>query len=182
MFVSSFELLVKPIAPPPFDPAVARRAVQAYFLTLSNLNPVGDADVALSVQFTATPGLNNNELVAIVDMGAGNIFSDLVPDPVTGKPSQPLTLPSGMTALVLLQPDLSKAAPNPASLAVANLEVRGYVELSLSPFSANKTAEILVTPQIRGTFIPVDPASASADFDQQSYTLPTANPGAMIKF
>jgi hypothetical protein len=182
MFVSAFELLVKPIAPPPFDPAVARRAVQAYFLTISNLNPVGVGDVALSVQFTATPGLNNDELVAITDLGAGNIFSDLVPDPVTGKPSQQLTLPSGVTALVLLQPDLSKAPPNRASLAVADLEVRGYVELAVSPFSANPTAEILVTPQIRGTFIPAAPAFPFADFDQQSYTLPTASPGGILKF
>ncbi|MBM0741480.1 hypothetical protein JOY44_07605 [Phormidium sp. CLA17] len=182
MFVSSFELLVKPIAPPPFNSAVSRRAVQAYFLTISNLNPVGVGDVSLSVQFTATPGLNNDELIAIVDAGGGNIFSDLVPDPVTGKPSQQITLPSGVTALVVLQPDLSKAAPNPASIEVASLEVRGYVELSLSPFSANTTAEILVTPQIRGTFIPADLTAPSPDFDQQSYTLPTANPGAIIKF
>ena len=182
MFFSAFELLVKPIAPPPFDPAVSRRVVQAYFLTLSNLNPPGEADVALSIQFTPTPDLNNDELIAITDVGAGNVFSDLVPDPVTGKPSQALTLPSGKTALFVLQPDLSKAPPNRASLAVANLEVRGYVELTLSPYSPTRNAEILVTPQHRGTFLPAAPILPFADFDQQSYPLQTANPGGVIKF
>ena len=151
-------------------------------MIISNLNKPGEPDVALSLQFTATPGLNNDELIAILDQGAGNVFTDLVPDPVSGKPSQQLTLPSGNTALFVLQPDLTKAAPNRASLAVASLEVRGYVELELSPFSPTKNAEILVTPQIRGTFLPAAPILPFADFDQQSYPLQTANPGGIIKF
>lgn len=181
MIISSFELLVKPIAPGPFPASVSRRVIQAYFLQISNINAPDVADAALSIQFTSTPGLNNDELIAITDVGDGNIFSDLVADPVTGKPSQQLTLPSGRTALVLLQPDVSKTAPNRASLEVADLEVRGYVEITLSPFSANKNVELLVTPQTRGTFVPSDLAAPNPDFDQQSYPLPTANPGSIIK-
>jgi hypothetical protein len=181
MFVSSFELLVKPIAPPPFSPTISRRVVQAYFLSISNLNPIGEADVALSVQFTGTPELNNDELIAITDMGSGNIFSDLVPDTVTNKPSQAITLASGTTALFVLQPDLTKSAPNRASLETASLEVRGYVEITLSPFSANDKVELLVTPQIRGTFLPANVSEPNPDFDQQAYALPTANPGGLLK-
>jgi len=183
MLLSSFELLVKPIAPRsaalPGGPA--RRVVQAYFLSISNVNPLGQPDAAISVQFTATPELNNDELVAITDIGVGDVFSDLVPDSTTGKPSQQITLPSGKTALFLLQPDISRPAPNKANLDVANLEVRGYVELFLSPFSANPSVELLVTPQIRGTFLPADLSAPNPDFDQQSYVLPTANPGGIVK-
>ncbi|MDX2215094.1 MAG: hypothetical protein SFY66_17540 [Oculatellaceae cyanobacterium bins.114] len=181
MIISSFELLVKPIAPGAFDPKVSRRVVQAYFLQISNINAANEADAAFSIQFNATPELNNDELIAIADVGEGNIFSDLVADPVTGKPSQQLTLPSGKTALFILQPDISKPAPNRASLQVADLEVRGYVEITLSPYSPNKTVELLVTPQTRGTFLPGDLSIDNPDFDQQSYPLPTANPGSIIK-
>jgi len=172
MIVSSFELLVKPIAPAPFDPRVSRRVVQAYFLQISNLNPPGVADAALSLQFISTPMLNNAELITITDNGSGNVFSDPVPDPTTGIPSQQLTLPSGTTTLFVLQPDITQAPPNKASLDVADLEVRGYVDLNLSPFSANDMAELLVTPQIRGTFLPANPRERNPDFDQQAYALP----------
>lgn len=183
MLLSSFELLVKPIAPrtAAFPSGPARKVVQAYFLSISNVNPVGEPDAAFSVQFTATPELNNDELIAITDVGNGDVFSELVPDPVTGKPSQQITLPSGKSALFILQPDISKPAPNRASIAVANLEVRGYVELFLSPYSSNSHAELLVTPQIRGTFLPADLSNPNADYDQQSYVLPTANPGSIVK-
>ncbi|MGF1497240.1 MAG: hypothetical protein ACFB8W_10505 [Elainellaceae cyanobacterium] len=177
MIVSSFELLVKPIAPAPFDPNVSRRVVQAYFLQISNLNSPESADVALSLQFIATPVLNNAELIAITDNGSGNVFSDLVPDPMTGIPSQQLTLASGTTTLFVLQPDITQMAPNKASLATADLEVRGYVQLELSRFSPSGSAELLVTPQIRGTFLPANLNDPNPDFDQQAYTLP----GGIIK-
>jgi hypothetical protein len=80
-----------------------------------------------------------------------------------------------------LQPDVSKTAPIRSSLEVANLEVRGYVEASLSPYSAAAHAEVLITPQIRGTFLPADLTLPNPDFDQQAYSLPTANPGSILK-
>jgi hypothetical protein len=177
MFVSTFELLVRPIAPPPFNSAVSRRAIQAYFLTIANLEPVGSPDVVLSLQFHATQALKNEETFTITDTGNGNIFGELTPDDATGKPSQKLTLPAGKTALFILQPDISKSAPNPASLEVANYEVRGFVNVEISPLSPSSTAKLLVSPQIRGTFVPNDLAAPNPDFDQQSYGLPTPNGG-----
>lgn len=176
MEVSTFELLVRPIAPPPFNTSVSRRAIQAYFLSIANL----DVDVVLSLQFTATPELKNDEIFTIIDTGSGNIFGDLTPDDTTGKPSQQITLPAGKTALFVLQPDITKSAPNPASLATANFEVRGYVELFVSPLSPNPSAKLLVSPQIRGTFVPNDLAAPDPDFDQQAYSLSTPNGGSLI--
>lgn len=180
MQISTFELLVQPIAPPPFSSAVSRRAIQAYFLTISNIDAAGSPDVVLSIQFTPTQDLNTNEIFTIVDTGSGNVFGDLTPDDVTGKPSQKITLPAGKTALFVLQPDISKSAPNPASLEVAKLEVRGYVELIVSPLSPSPTANLLVSPQVRGTFVPNDLATPNPDFDQQAYSLPTPGGGGLI--
>jgi hypothetical protein len=180
MQISTFELLVQPIAPKPFSPDVSRRVIQAYFLTIANVDPVGSDDVVLSIQFTPTTDLKNNQIFTIVDTGSGNVFGDLSDDDITGKPSQNITLPAGKTALFVLQPDISKAAPNPASLDVAKLEVRGYVELFLSPLSPSPTANLLVSPQIRGTFTPNDLTAADPDFDQQAYGLPTPSGGALI--
>lgn len=176
MEVSTFELLVRPIAPPPFNNSVSRRAIQAYFLSIANL----DVEVVLSLQFTATPELKNDEIFTIIDTGSGNVFGDLTPDDTTGKPSQKITLPAGKTALFVLQPDITKMAPNPASLETANFEVRGYVELFVSPLSPNPSAKLLVSPQIRGTFVPNDLTAPDPDFDQQAYSLPTPNGGSLI--
>jgi hypothetical protein len=180
MQISTFELLVQPIAPKPFNSSVSRRTIQAYFLTIANLDQPGADDVVLSLQFTPTPELKNNEIFTILDVGSGNVFGELSLDDITGKPSQTITLPAGKTVLFVLQPDISKLAPNPASLDVAKFEVRGYVELFLSPFSPNPAANLLVSPQIRGTFVPNDLSASDPDFDQQAYSLSTPNGGSLI--
>lgn len=180
MQISTFELLVQPIAPKPFNANVSRRVIQAYFLTISNLDAPGADDVVLSLQFTPTNELKANETFTITDTGGGNVFGELSPSDDTGKPSANITLPAGKTALFVLQPDISKSAPNPASLDVAKYEVRGYVELFLSTFSPNPAANLLVSPQVRGTFVPNDLAAADPDFDQQAYSLPTPNGGSSI--
>ncbi|MBE9177692.1 hypothetical protein IQ268_03745 [Oculatella sp. LEGE 06141] len=175
MYISSFELLVKPIAPKPFPSNVSRRVVQAYFLSISNLDSA--EDVVLSLQFTGTPTVTTDNTFTIFDSGSSNMFGELAPDSVTGKPSQILTLAKGQTGLFVLQPDLSK----PGILDEANLEVRGYVELFISPLSPSDSAELLISPQIRGTFLPSDLTDPNPDFDQQAYSLPTANGTALIK-
>ncbi|MBW4448419.1 MAG: hypothetical protein KME38_16515 [Spirirestis rafaelensis WJT71-NPBG6] len=175
MLLSNFELLVKPIAPKPFSPSISRRVIQAYFLTISNLNPAGD-DVVLSVQFTATAALRTEDTFTIVDAGGSNVFGELSTDNNTGKPSQLLTLPAGSTTLFVLQPDISK----PNFLEKADYEVRGYVEVLLSPFSPSPSAELLVSPQSRGTFVPTNLEDPNPDFDQQAYSLLTASGGAFL--
>lgn len=175
--VSNFELLVKPIAPsPPFASAPSRTVIQAYFLLISNLNTAGP-EVALSLRFiSGGMGLSSDKLITLLDTGAGNNFGKLGPD---GKSDDDIVLPSGFTGLFLLQPDLRKPDVLPPSPGVPDLEIRGYVEIDISPNSSTSEAKLLVAPQIRGTFLS---DSMPPDFDQQSYGLPTANGSGLIEF
>lgn len=175
--VSAFELLVKPIAPaPPFAGAPSRTVVQAYFLLISNLNTSG-SEVALSLKFIAGGmGLSSDKLITLVDTGAGNNFGKLASD---GKTDDDIVLPSGFTGLFILQPDLRKPDVLPPAPTVPDVEIRGYVEIDISPNSSTSQAKLLVTPQIRGTFLSNE---APPDFDQQSYGLPTASGGGLIEF
>ncbi|MBW4645745.1 MAG: hypothetical protein KME23_22620 [Goleter apudmare HA4340-LM2] len=169
--VSTFELLVKPIAPVGTGPAVvARTIVQGYFLTIANTS---NANVRLRLQFAATtPVLNVADTVTITDVTGTNIFSDLTP--VVGDPKKftfNVGIPAHDTALISLLPDVSQ----PAILAARNLEIRGYVEIFLISPVAPRSVDLLLTPEHRGTFLPQNLAAAIPDFDQLAYALPTAN-------
>ncbi len=176
MLVSTFELLVKPIAPAGSGPApVARTVVQGYFLTIANPN---NFSVGLRLQFTATtPGLNVLDTVTILDVTGANLFGDITPVPADPKRSTfNLSIPANDTALVTLLPDITK----PELLAAKSLEIRGYVEIfATSPFAPTKF-DLLLTPEHRGTFLPNDLAAPNPDFDQLAYALPTANGGNLF--
>ncbi|NJK42196.1 MAG: hypothetical protein HC934_14280 [Acaryochloridaceae cyanobacterium SU_2_1] len=175
MLISNFEILVKPIAPAG-PPGVARTVVQAYFLTISNLDP--NSDVSLDIDFTAiTPDLSTN-VITFFDVIGSNDPSALIPLPGGKKFRRTVTLPACDTGLFLLQPDI---IINPALLTAANLEIRGYVEISVSPLSAIPAVQLLVTPEHRGTFIPQDLIPPpDLDFDQLAYALPIAGGKAII--
>ena len=174
MLVSTFELLVKPIAPAGAGPApVARTVVQGYFLTIANTS---NSPVRLRLQFTATtPGLTIADTI---------IFNDVINDndqpgavtPVNDKRSlYSLNIPANDTALVTLLPNLTK----PEVLTDKSLEIRGYVEVFLAA-PAQRSVDLLVTPEHRGTFLPEDITAPSPDFDQLVYALPTANGGSLF--
>ncbi len=188
MLVSTFELLVKPIAPsqPNIPDAVARTVVQGYFLTVANPN---DFNVDLKLQFTATtPGLNIADTVTILDVTNvnGNEFGEI--KPVFNNPKKftyDFKLPAFDTALVTLLPDLK--APgflqdnNQDGKKDRTLEIRGYVEISLlSPFSLTEGVKVLLTPEHRGTFLPNNSNAAVTDFDQLAYALPTATGSSLF--
>jgi hypothetical protein len=156
--VSSFELLFKEIAPP--SSAINRKAIQAYFLMISNLTDAAAGDVTFALKFTAGGApLSSSKLVTAFDAGLGNNFGSL-----TDGMTEDYTIPAGYSGLFLLQPrDLSPMGPE--------VEIRGTVEIILLPFSEANTAKLMLTPQQRGTFLSADPAIA--DLDQQSYGLPT---------
>lgn len=184
MLVSTFELLVKPIAPSGSGPiAVARTVVQGYFLTIANPN---DFDIKVRLQFTATtPSLNVLDTVTILDVKGINDFSDLTPVPGDPKRSTfDLGIPANDTALVTLLPDLSTDVLPPFGVPdVLNttLEVRGYVEISLQrPFSL-RGINLLLTPEHRGTFLPKNLSLPNPDFDQLVYSLPTATGSSLFK-
>jgi hypothetical protein len=89
MEISTFEILTKPIAPPIAGlEAVARRVVQGYFLTISNLEAI---DLRYRIEFTISlpvpPDPNKillNNAALIVDVEGANTAVTL-----TQQPGQP---------------------------------------------------------------------------------------------
>ena len=185
MEISTFELLTKPIAPldllpPELDP-VARRIVQGYFLTISNLESF---DVEYRIQFTIPkPAAANpnrvllDKAVIFLDSESDNSPIDLIQDPDEGQTENyraSFTIAARNTASFQLLPKL------PDVLATSLLEVRGFVSLFRrrrfgGPFPPVK---VLLNPEIRGTFLPNDFPSRTRnlpDFDQINYTLAIAS-------
>ncbi|MBD2493224.1 hypothetical protein [Nostoc sp. FACHB-280] len=185
--VSTFELLVNPIAPTdnlgnlPPDVVqklgkVARRVVQGYFLTIANTT---DAPARLRLEFTATtPELNLADTVTIRDVLGNNEFSELIPVP--GNPKRftfNVGIPANDTALITLLPDLQNVD---LFTGAKNLEIRGYVSISRATI-AGPAYELLVTPEHRGTFLPKNIDDSVPDFDQIAYALPTASGGSLVR-
>ena len=186
MEISTFELLAAPIAPvmglPPALLPVARRVVQGYFLTISNLEPISvryRIEFAISLPVPANPNkILLNNAVLVVDVEGLNI-----PIALAQVPNKPqvyrgfFTIPPHKTASVQLLPKL------PDVLTPGLLEVRGYVSLfrvrtKFPFFPPLPPVKVLLNPEIRGTFLPNDFLSAartSPDFDQINYTLAIAS-------
>ncbi len=204
MEVSTFELLVKRIAPksalPLPEQAVARRVVQGYFLTISNLET---KDLRYRLEFKislpdnpAQPDAGSRVLegntALIYDIAGNNTFLSLTRVGTTGRyVSQEFTVPAQKTISVELLPDVAKFAMQAEPL----LEVRGFVSLFLPrDFSGSTLVEkifgkpqsaqpvnVLLNAEIRGTFLPNDyPDNPnSADFDQINYSLSLASGKAL---
>jgi len=185
MEISTFELLAAPIAPviglPPALLPVARRVVQGYFLTISNLEAIDvqyRIDFTISLPVPADPNkilLNNAFLVVDVE-GINTTI------PLTQPRRQPkvyqgfFTIPAHKTASVQLLPIL------PQVLTPGLLEVRGYVSLFVLERPTRppiKQIRVLLNPEIRGTFLPNGfpslPPNTELDFDQINYTLALAS-------
>ncbi|MEG4500784.1 hypothetical protein QUB05_21135 [Microcoleus sp. F10-C6] len=189
MEVSTFEILTKPIAPPiPSAPelaSVARRIVQGYFLTITNLESF---DVEYRIQFTIPkpqPANPNRILlgnaVIFLDSAFNNSPIALIQDPDVGLTENyraSFRIRARSTASFQLLPSL------PGVLTANLLEVRGFVSLFrrrrfAGPLSPVK---VLLNPEIRGTFLPNNfptppfPAPTTPlDFDQINYTLAIAS-------
>jgi hypothetical protein len=183
MEISTFELLAKPIAPLNLLPAnidpVARRIVQGYFLTISNLEQF---DVLYRIKFTVSlPAVPNPNKTLL---GNAAIFldseGDNTPVPLIQDPGQPeiyrasFRIRARKTASFQLLPIL------PNVLAASMLEVRGFVSLFRRRIFPGRLrpVNVLLNPEIRGTFLPNDfpaPAGTELDFDQINYTLAIAS-------
>ncbi len=204
MEVSTFELLVKRIAPrmalPPTEQPVARRVVQGYFLTLSNLEAI---DLRYRLEFrislpddpsqadAVTRILEGNTFL-IYDIAGSNVILTLTRVGTTGRYiSQEFVIPSQKTASIELLPDVARfaAEDDPA------LEIRGFASLFLPRVFTGATpgekligrpqsqrpVKVLLNAEVRGTFLPNDfPANpASTDFDQINYSLALASGKAL---
>ena len=190
MEISTFEILTAPIAPvvgiPPALIPVARRIVQGYFLTISNLEAFSleyRIEFKISLPVPADPNkILLNNAILIVDVEGLNITR-----PLTQQPGQPevyrafFTIPANKTASVQLLPIL------PQALTLGLLEVRGFVSLFplrniFTPLPIGQAVKVLLNPEIRGTFLPNDfateppsPPNPDLDFDQINYTLAIAS-------
>lgn len=177
--VSNFEVLVKPLIPPVADILGAGRTViQGYFLTISNLNL--SSAVTLRLNFRAqTPNIASQPLLAFFDVnGTNTVLAPTGASPINR--TYTVTIPAGDTGLFILQANVG----NPSIINNPNTELRGYVTISLANPFGNKSFDLLVTPEHRGTFLPkgyvvpsTPPIVTTLDFDQLAYALPTANPG-----
>ena len=176
--VSNFEVLVKPLIPPMVDILGAGRTIiQGYFLTISNLNL--SSAVTLRLNFRAqTPNIASQPLLAFFDVNGTNTVLSSTGTAVVR--TYIVKIPAGDTGLFILQADVG----NPSVVNSPNTEIRGYVTVSLANPFGNRSFDLLVTPEHRGTFLPkgyvvpaTPPVMTTLDFDQLVYALPTANPG-----
>ena len=193
MEISTFELLVKRIAPPPAANSVARRVVQGYFLTISNLENEAfrytlDFHISLPTPPDPDRTLANNSVV-LLDVAGANQVLNLAPAGATVNTTRFSTsfrLGAKQTASLQLLPNIN----DPALLANPNpdLEVRGFVRLRLpAVFSfsgfpsfrrvpqSDRPVKVLLNPEIRGTFLPNGFPGGGDDFDQINYPLELAS-------
>ena len=184
MEISTFELLVKRIAPPPAPQNVARRVVQGYFLTVTNLEfkPL-TFRIRFNISSPDPAGDPNRTLFGNAGLffdiaGANNVI------PLSGGANSTVfggtfVLPARQTASVQLLPKTSLfAAENP------DFEVRGFVTLSLPRIKGQPQSttpvRVLLNPEIRGTFLPNGfPDGTAEDFDQINYPLTVATGKAL---
>jgi len=175
MLVSTFELLLKPITPVEGNiPGSARTVIQGYFLTIANPN---NTPLRLRLRFSATtPNLNLDDTITIRDVVGNNVFGDLVPTADPRKFNYDISIPAHDTALVILQPDITKLNPDRDQL-----EIRGYVEIFLQGRFGNfQRFNVLITPEHRGTFVNKGVMNLS-EFDQLVYSLPTATGSSLFE-
>jgi hypothetical protein len=202
MLVSTFELLVKRIAPlasgpPDVGPNAAfRRVVQGYFLIITNLDPTRTANFFL--QFTIPTSdpteVFNREIVVTpaanvrtgYDVAAfNNVNLPLNPGVATPAYKKFNTIPFSAGPLQTVSVNLLPNLGTPGVLANESLEVRGSVELiqayvNIQDFFTGVPAiDVLLTAEIRGTFLdneyPTTTAGVELDFDQINYGLPLAS-------
>jgi hypothetical protein len=204
MLVSTFELLVKRIAPlapggvgNPVN-APFRRVVQGYFLIITNLNPNRTANFFLRFTIPSLPAGGAGAFDREIDLsGNPNVRSGY---DVAAFNNVPLALsPAGGTAdfkrfrtvrfsagpLQTVSVNLLPNLGNPAVLTNESLEVRGSVELfqaygSIQDiFNGVPATDVLLSAEIRGTFLdndyPNNMVGTELDFDQINYGLPLAS-------
>lgn len=198
MEVSTFELLYKPLTPTGGD--LARRVLQGYFLTVTNLEAQSllyriEFRISLPDDNAPERRLDPPKAVFISDVaGPDNVFTTPTRvSPTSDTYFNLFRIPAGKTALISLLPDLRPTPPTNFSFETtpANYEVRGYASLALpAVFSIlpsggivygaqiDQPARVLLSPESRGTFLPQGwPATVTTDldFDQTLNTIPLAN-------
>ncbi|GAB3641529.1 hypothetical protein [Spirosoma arcticum] len=206
--LSTFELLVKRIAPTPGGPANPanapfRRVVQGYFLTISHIPDANSGPLSLQMRFTTNiidedilnpnnrfyrgligSTLQNSNHSFVVDNAGAQTTTLLtaLPPLVSSQPfeSTPFTIQPGQTIAAALFPNVGNAFV----LSTENLAVRGYAEIvTANDVIANE--QLLISAEQRGTFLdndyPLFNNPDMLDFDQISYSLDLAGGRALVR-
>lgn len=199
--VSTFELLLAPIAPASGpgteDVAVfARRVIQGYFLTISNLEC--DRELQIEVRATIPPAgagadAASKELSSTNHFVFFNVGGAINPPKTMSSSTETcgntknftttIKIPGGQTGSFALLPNILDDSIRD----MAKLSIRGYIELRLTgkrePFKSVtlQEARVLLSAEHRGTFLPQELEEGDAfdsklkyDFDQLAYALPIA--------
>lgn len=196
VLVSTFELLfARQIAQSPLPTPVnnvSRRVIQGYFLTIANLE---DKEYRYRVELRLTPTTDPQGLPLFVTR-VGTAISP--PAPVTGSGGDyrlSVTIPGRSTGIVGLFP-ATLGSPTAFDPTAPEYQARGYVSISLPPRlvlsppgkvkfvpQSKGPVSVLVTPDLRGTFLPngFPPAVGDLDFDQTFSSLPIAGGKAQLE-
>ncbi len=196
--ISTFEILFTPQLPPGLGPAAVQQEVETvvkgYFLTLSNPNPTA---YVFGLGFHCNPAVGNPSQRTLASAVA---FLD------DGNTGAPLTLFNGPTPQDFLA-SVKVAAEGtvlvgilPAfftknGLATPNIEVRGWVDITLPALFAGKPplnkfftqpqssgpVGVLLTPEQRLTFLPQSGEGASVVEAQSAFALPLASGAALLQ-
>jgi hypothetical protein len=206
MIVSNFELLVKRIAPRSGFPSVDaafRRVVQGYFLEITNLDltrgssffmrftvpalPAGSPLLPINREMVVGPAPSaTSNVVSIFDVAGSenqnrNLTANATLTTVDAKvfDSQSFFIGPRQTVSFTLLPNIGV---NRGLIPSESMEVRGMVELIQAPpffFLQRPAIDVLLTPEIRGTFLDNDYPTASTtnelDFDPINFGLPLAS-------
>lgn len=200
MDVSTFEILYRPLTPPlgPGTEAIARRVLQGYFLTVSNLDDANNflfrIEFRISLPDPPNPSrtLDGNALLISDVAGPGNVFNTMLTNSPTGSNrfTATFSVPAGGTALVVLLPNIT--TPNFFSTGPDDIEIRGNVSLVLPctfqpnpPFGfgtlqeqPGAPAKVLLNAEHRATYLPADwpnMVEGDLDFDQTSTAVALAS-------
>lgn len=195
MVTSTFELLVKRIAtvPPTIPPNIStvfRRVVQGFFMNITNLSDSTTSNLFLRITIPLSSGnriINNTNTQCFFDNGNVNNAQLSINSGTPNATSIVYTtssfrLGARQTGLITLLPNVIPFI----NLTNPDLEIRGYIEVLTSRFNgqfftlgAIPASEVLISPEIRGTFLdndyPATSPSNELDFDQIAYGLPTAS-------
>lgn len=209
--LSTFELLVKRIAPTPGGPANPanapfRRVVQGYFLTIAHIPDNNSVPFSLKMRFTTNrinenildpnnrfyrgligtlpPGPSNANHAFVVDNAGVQTTTALLP--LAALPtSQPFdSVPFTIQPGETIAVALFPNVGNPFVLNTENLAVRGYAEI-LTKDETPANERLLISAEQRGTFLdndyPLFNNPDVLDFDQISYSLDLAGGRALVQ-
>ena len=196
--VSQFELIFKKQAP--INGVELETVLQGYFMQLTNLE---EKNLLFNIDFVSQMPSNNdtggkldsNTLAILDNPGASvpnNVFSQLQILSTTNNTyrarGHTYDIASGATALLTVIPQVVKFPGVDETPVGRDIEIRGYVQISLPAFEekaqSSKPVDIMVTPQNRASFFTFpsdDTFDGGIIKNQVQATLTTSTGGAVLQ-